>query len=330
MRFPEFLGNENTKELLSGIFDSGRIPHAILIDGPEGAGKRTLARILAAAAVCEPSGEAIKPCGKCRHCINAFKGTHPDILTYSGGTSSQSFKVETARKIRLSTIVPPNEAERKVYILENAHNMTEAAQNALLKVLEEPPRFILFIITCNGRSRILETLRSRAQSVTVGPVAEDDAATAVVHKRPGIPFEQALESVRISGGIIGAALSLLDADNGDSGFIHKFSSALLAHNIYDFLKLSGELEKDTALFQAFTTRLPLLLRDAAAVKSGLEPRMSGYPTEAKQIAKSSGLVEIYSGLELSKRSGLSFEGHANRTLHITWLFSDLWNIFHCD
>ena len=158
--------------VLSRITDDlqkGKLSHAILIDGGTEQQRESLAYAAAQASVCEAN---VKTCGKCVHCIKASARSHPDILMYSGGTTPGSFKVDTIREIRQSASIVPNEAATKVYILHNAQGMAPAAQNALLKILEEPPRFVRFILTCPSDSLMLQTILSR---VTVYSISSDDS-----------------------------------------------------------------------------------------------------------------------------------------------------------
>ena len=121
MKFPGFLGNEPLKEQLSALIAQDRIPQAIVLEGETGCGKRTLARLIAAALCCQSTDE--KPCGRCSDCQKSLGGGHPDITTVSGGDSPRSFKIETVREMRADVSIRPNEADRKVYILENVQNM---------------------------------------------------------------------------------------------------------------------------------------------------------------------------------------------------------------
>ncbi|WRS27272.1 ATP-binding protein [Oscillospiraceae bacterium MB08-C2-2] len=152
---------EKIQQTLTVLMRGGRLFHAVLAEGP---GREQLARRLAQAALCE--GEP-KPCGQCSHCHKAEKGVHPDILVYGG---SGSFPVEQVREIRTQAFVMPNEARGKVFILEEAQNMTIQAQNALLKILEEPPSGVVFVLTCDNKARLLTTILSR---VTVLSLEED-------------------------------------------------------------------------------------------------------------------------------------------------------------
>lgn len=325
MQFLGFYGNSGTKETLSREFDKNRIPHAILIDGPAGSGKRTLAKIIAAASVCE--SDIGLPCGECRQCRNALAGNHPDIVTYEG-TQPRSFGVDAVRRIRLDAFVSPNDAAKKVFILANAQYMTEQAQNALLKILEEPPSSVVFILTCDSRTHLLETIKSRAQCVSLGPVSISEAAEALV-KQCGIGKDEAEQAARLSGGIIGRARVMLETGFTEiSDFFAKFAAALCKTDSYDFLSLSGKLEKDGGLFTTFINMLPALFRDAIAVKTGGAANFSGYQNEANLLARSVAMERLYhaelTALEIQKAA----DQNVNLMLLLTSLFSRLWQDVH--
>jgi len=328
MRFADFYGNNNAKEQLSGAFDNGRVPHALLIDGSEGSGKRTLARIIAQAAVCEGGGEL--PCGHCRQCINAMGGNHPDITTYSGTGGARSFSVDTVRHVRLDAYVTPNDAAKKVYILMDVHNMTEQAQNALLKILEEPPSYVMFILTCCGRSRVLETVQSRCAIVTLGPVTEGETILALMSENPALDRLSALKAARLSGGIIGRAKKGLEEGSfSDAAALStRFAAALCGYDQYKFLRLSGSLEKDQGLLLAFIELMPLLFRDALAMKAGGQAKLSGCAQEAASLAAGLTRHQVYSLTQRSLEVGVAMERYANKTLMLTNLFSQLWQCAH--
>ena len=200
----EFAGN---KKLISRICENvrnGRFPHAIIIEGDDGLGKHTLARIIAAAAVCEDSRNA--PCGKCRACTLAKKGSHTDIYTYS--PEGMTFKIKTARQIRDSAIVVPIEAERKVIIMEHCELMNESTQNCLLKILEEPPAFTVFILLCTSAMSLLVTVRSRCTLFSINP-PEKAEAIAYIARRISADEEQISAALDSCGCNIGRTLSML-------------------------------------------------------------------------------------------------------------------------
>ena len=170
MRWDGLAGNLSAKKTLSGFVDAGRLPHALLIEGPPGSGRRSFALRMAQAAVCLAAEE--NPCGVCAGCHKALADTHPDIMRAGGSGGARSFHVDAIRAIRETAYILPNEAPRRVILLEQAENMTDTAQNALLKILEEPPGHVLFILTCENRSQMLPTIQSRAVCVALGAVEE--------------------------------------------------------------------------------------------------------------------------------------------------------------
>ena len=146
-------------------FDAGRLLHAYLVVGPEGARRDALTDQLAAALVCSGSGEV--PCGQCADCRKAFRGVHPDIIRQGRPADKAVFPVELIRAICTDSAVMPNEAGRKVYVLTDGERMNAAAQNALLKTLEEPPAHCAFILPVTDPSAFLPTVRSRCAQIRV-------------------------------------------------------------------------------------------------------------------------------------------------------------------
>ncbi|MEF9853332.1 MAG: hypothetical protein RSB36_06045 [Hydrogenoanaerobacterium sp.] len=202
-----FYGNEKAKNTLALGLQGGRLPHALLLEGDAGCGKKTFAKIIAAAAVCEAD---YKPCGVCRNCVKTADGMHPDVILYDGAVP-KNLNVDAVRALRLSASVRPNEAQRKVYILADAQNMTPQAQNALLKVLEEPPRGVMFVLTCDNRSRLLETIVSRVTTIRLEAPPQEDCIRALRERAAGYSdSEYSMAAEAFEGNIGRAAASLHD------------------------------------------------------------------------------------------------------------------------
>ncbi len=166
----------------SASIESGRLPHACLISAASREEALREARRLAAAAVCSGAGD--KPCGTCRDCRKALSGVHPDIITVARpvddkGKQKAQITVDQIRALSADAIVLPNEAERKVYILDEAETMNPAAQNAALKLLEEPPAGAVFLLCTVNPQLLLPTVRSRCAQLHIGASAADTADDAV-------------------------------------------------------------------------------------------------------------------------------------------------------
>lgn len=140
--------------------------HAFLITGPDPAEREKLALFLAQALLCEGTGD--RPCGKCLPCRKVEKGIHPDLLQKVRLPDSQVFKVKQVREIVGEAYVVPNEGKRKVFLLPEADTMNTEAQNALLKLLEEPPAYAAFLLLGANPGSFLETVKSRCVALRAG------------------------------------------------------------------------------------------------------------------------------------------------------------------
>lgn len=203
----DFVGNERIIEQLSVFFNSGRFPHAVLITGEKGLGKKTLAGYIASALVCR--GEN-KPCFECTQCNKASKHIHPDIFEHIPSGNARSFSVDVVRDVINDVYIKPNEAQYKVYILCNVDCMSLSAQNALLKVLEEPPQYAVFILTADAGNNMLETVLSRCVVLNVENVDLSDGARYISSHLDGVTFEEAENALSLFSGNIGKAIESLN------------------------------------------------------------------------------------------------------------------------
>ena len=243
MKLTNFIGNEKVVDSLSKLFEGGRFPHALIIEGEDGIGKKTLARDLACTLVCRGDD---KPCGECTQCKKAIAGIHPDISEYIPAGGVNSFHVDTVRNIINDAYIQPNEADYKIYILANAHCMNQNAQNALLKILEEPPKYVVFILTTNSKSALLSTVLSRSVCVTLEGVNIERATEYITSHTDDVDNETAKKTVETFNGNIGKALlSLQDSKTGELVDIcNKLCTALVSSNEYEVLTLCSAFQKD--------------------------------------------------------------------------------------
>ena len=203
---PELLYNRKANTTLANLAAGGRYPHTLLIEGPEGSGKKTAAWQAAKTLLC--TGDP-KPCGECAHCVKADKRIHPDVRCYTVPEGKKEFPVETVREIRQDAYIAPNEGARKIYLIDRAHTMNAAAQNALLKIIEEPPGFVNFLLLCENRSRMLPTILSRAISIELEVPSVEECAAALETLSPGRTEQERRAAAAGAGGNIGRALGLL-------------------------------------------------------------------------------------------------------------------------
>ena len=202
---PRFCYNKRAQETLAAFVNGGRFPHALLLEGPEGSGRRTFAREIAAALFCR--GEH-KPCGSCNQCRKVLEQNHPDVEYYGGDGSRRSFHIDTIRQLRQNAWLLPGEAPCRVCVLCGAENMTDQAQNALLKILEEPPEHTVFILTAENRAMLLPTILSRLQTIRLEPLTPAEILPVLRERCPDQPGEK-LEWAAETADTIGQALALL-------------------------------------------------------------------------------------------------------------------------
>lgn len=278
-----FSGSDDVKTQLTLAFDAGRLPHALILEGSAGSGSQILADLLTKAAVCLNDGE--KPCGHCAGCVKALAGSHPDITILDGEANPRAFPVDAIRQIRSDAYIKPNEAPNKVYVLLGAQNMSEISQNALLKVFEEPPQNVLFILTAVSAASLLPTVRSRAQIFSL----EGGQTTVDV----------------------------------DLPFMEKLTVAITAVNESDFLFLTASLMKDKEKLRGVLAQLVLIFRDAAVFRAGGTSCLSGQKDTAAALGAGltrDRLLLLLSEVQATQRA---LDQNANTALLLTVLCANL-------
>ncbi len=208
--FGDVVGQAHVTTTLSNALTSGRLAHAILLSGPRGTGKTTIARILAKCVNCS-GGPTATPCNECRSCKEITAGNGMDVLEIDGASNN---KVENVREMRENAKYRPAHSPYKIYIIDEVHMLTDAAFNALLKVLEEPPEHVIFIFATTEARKIPITILSRCQRHDLRRIGIDAIAahmkTLCAGEKIGIS-EQALALIaREADGSIRDGLSLLD------------------------------------------------------------------------------------------------------------------------
>lgn len=213
MSWSDVCGHEEVIARMRALLASGRLPHALLVTGSAGAGKRTLAKELTAAALCLAKTD--ETCGACRSCKLLAAGAHPDFVRCEVPDSARAIPIAAVRgdeKVGLRGIsrplaMKPVLSERVSALIPDADRMTEEAQNALLKTVEEPPGAALVVLTSARPAGLLATVRSRCARVRLAPLPAQEVERYLVEKAGRAP-EEARLLADASGGLIGAALGL--------------------------------------------------------------------------------------------------------------------------
>ena len=208
--FRDILGQERVISHLKTAMAKGRLSHAYLFVGPQGVGKASVARALAAALNCAQPRADGDACGECPSCRRLAAGTHPDFLVISPPESKAQIGIDQIRELRRLTEYPPLGGGWRVALIKPAEALTvqkDEAANALLKTLEEPPPQHLLVLTALGEADLLPTVVSRCHKLAFAPLAAPLVARELM-KRRGLPPARAALLAALSGGSLGRALNL--------------------------------------------------------------------------------------------------------------------------
>lgn len=277
------------KEKLLDLVAHDRLPHACVLESGTAEERAELARTLAKALVCK--GDGPRPCNACDACRKADSGNHPDILWVTPQDGRKTISVESVRNMRDSAYVLPNESDRKVYLIDPADTMQDYAQNALLKILEEPPSYANFLLLCSSKASLLPTVLSRSAVFSLTPVVGADQSG-----------EQLKEAKELAG---------------------ELSAALASGREAKLLAAAAVFEKKYDLLPLVLEQLGLILRDALVLGSGGEQVISGAQGSAKALAGTYSNRQLLSMVEAVEDISTALTLHANKNLTLSRLVSRL-------
>ncbi len=310
MGFDSLLGNDRLKKNLAESLARGRISHFYLISGPKGSGKHTLAKLLAEAILCEGSR---KPCGSCVHCRKLRSGNHPDFITVED-PEHKHVAVKIVRQIREDMFIRPNEGSHKIYLFPQELGLE--GQNALLKILEEPPAYGVFLLLTDNPDKLLPTVRSRCTELKMQALEEGVIRRTLRQAFPKSSEEDITAAIFRSGSFLGQARELLE--NGDSlppqteQFVQAFSgrdSLLLTQVLVPMEKW-----KRDALAEILAQWLEVL-EGALTSRAGLQ----AVSAQSRQLARSRSAEDLHEGVLALKKALTYTQSNVSPAAVCGWL-----------
>ena len=298
--FDEVIGQKHITETLKNQVKTGRLSHAYIFIGTRGTGKTTCARILAKAVNCEHPVNG-NPCGKCPACLGISQGSVMDVVELDAASNNG---VDNVRALREEAVFSPADVKKRVYIIDEVHMLSTSAFNALLKILEEPPEHLMFILATTELHKVPATILSRCQRHIFHRIDTPVIADYLMEiaKKEGFKLSlQASELIaRLSDGGVRDALSLLDQCSGNENIdvdavyssmglagnrrIVQLLQQIIKHDTPEVLKAFNKMWMDGKDPASFLTELSTLMRDIlmlqVAPKGALELISGAYDSES--------------------------------------------------
>lgn len=250
-RFSEVVGQDSVVRVLKNALRREKVSHAYLLSGPRGSGKTTMARLLAKALNCERLCNDIEPCNVCPSCQSISKGESLDVMEIDGASNRG---IDEVRELKSHVSLSPFSSRYKVYIIDEVHMLTEAAFNALLKTLEEPPAHVVFALATTAPHKVPVTIRSRCQHLPFqsisAPLVVERLRQVCASEDISVDEKSLWEIARQADGSLRDALSFLEQAIAFSG------GSLTVEALNDLLGGGSRFELE---------QLVLSLRDSSTV-----------------------------------------------------------------
>ena len=283
MGFESLLGNQRLRDNLTQSLRRGHISHFYLISGPKGSGRHTLAKLLAAAILCR---DGDRPCLRCNPCRKVMEGNHPDFITVED-PEHKNVAVKIVRQYREDIFIRPNESDYKVYFFPQ--ELGVEGQNALLKILEEPPSYGVFILLTDNPERILPTVRSRCTELKMQSIPEGLLQKQLRQEFPDAADADLEAAMSRSGGFLGPAREILSEGSAIAPHTQQFVKAFASRDGLGLTQTLVPMEKWKRDQLVETLNIWLEI-----VESALSARTGGRPVSAlaRELAASRGNAEL--------------------------------------
>jgi DNA polymerase-3 subunit gamma/tau len=333
----EIVGQEQVTQTLGNALSTGRVSHAYLFYGPRGTGKTSTGRILAKAVNCTGRGKN-KPCNHCQMCQAITEGRALDVIEIDAASNTG---VDDIRSLREKVNYSPSQARYKVYIIDEVHMLSTSAANALLKTLEEPPPYVIFILATTEIHKVPATILSRCQRFDFRRISQKDVVSKLEHicSSEGIKIEP--EGLRLIAR--SATGSLRDAENLLEQLTTYYGTEIDLRQIQEILGITGDqrakevvrhivnndasagvstinsANNDGLDLRQFNRELVEYLRQLLLVKTGSEEAVDLTAediTELKELASRTSLAQISRAIKLFSQLELGFDHYSTLPLEL--------------
>ena len=313
--FSDIIGQDMIKEHLQGALAAGKTSHAYIIYGEKSSGKEFIANLFAMALQCE--GQGTDPCGECASCKQALSKNHPDIIRVTHEKPNTISVDDIRTQVNGDIVIKPYKGPKKIYIINEAEKMNTAAQNALLKTLEEPPEYGVIILLTTNLESFLQTIISRCIVLSMKP-ASDSSIQEYLMKEYRIPDYKAAVCAAFARGNVGKARLLASSEDFDNIkeeaiTLLKYIDEMEIHEITKAIKKIGEYKLE---INDFLDILAIWYRDALLFKATKDVNHLIFKDEIQYIKKTAskstyeGIENIIKALDNAKRrlsANVSFE-----------------------
>ena len=313
--FKDIVGQKSVIAHIKKAIEAHTVSHAYIINGESGMGKKMLAEIFSTTLQCERGTS--EPCMECRSCRQAAGRNHPDIKWVSHEKPA-SISVEEIREQLVNDMaIKPYSGRYKIYIIDEGEKMTPAAQNALLKTIEEPPSYGVIMILSANKEMLLQTILSRCVSLNLRPIPNNDIKYYLINNQK-TPDYQAVLAARFAGGNLGRAIDIVSSDS----FVHMKEDVVRALKNIDRMTASDmnqtikEMSAYKNVMDSYLNLVTMWFRDVLLYKCANHNEMITFIEEESVIAKQAaqaeydGLQEIFSELQTFKgriKSNVNFD-----------------------
>lgn len=312
--FKDVIGHEKVIEHLKTALNKQKVSHAYIFQGEPGSGKKMLAGLFAQTLQCEEHGE--EPCGKCKSCLQAISNNHPDIIKVTHEKASMGVD-DIRTQVNNDIGIKPYSSQYKIYIIDDADKMTEQAQNAILKTIEEPPSYAVIMLLVSNINKLLPTILSRCVTLNLKPVSERKIEEFLMQEYQ-VPDYNAQISAKFSQGNVGKAIRYSNSQEfieSKDRILHllKYADSMQVYELLEGIKDLGERKLE---IYDYIDMMVLWYRDILLYKVTKNPNLLLFRDEYSHIKKKAeecgyeGIETIINAMEKTKerlRANVNFE-----------------------